>query len=70
MPLGKADLLIIETLEPELKESLTLHSTIFWVPFDLCGDNQIKVRQPQFHSSDIQQGISIIVKSYFVMTIT
>jgi hypothetical protein len=38
-PLGMADLLIIETLKPELKESLTLHSTNFQVPFNLHSDN-------------------------------
>ncbi len=30
----KGDLLITETLEPELKKSLTLHSTNFQVYFD------------------------------------
>ncbi len=34
MHLGKADLLIIETLKSDSKKSLTLHSTKFWVPFD------------------------------------
>ncbi len=33
-PLGKADLLTIETFEPESKKSFTLHSNNVWVPFN------------------------------------